>query len=66
MFYILIIWSFSITVGTPIILYRKQYKRIWKNHIEIWYDQNFFYYFSENYFRFVLCEFLDETLIKKT
>jgi hypothetical protein len=35
--YIIIIWSFSIIVAMPTFMYRKQYTRLWKNHIEIWY-----------------------------
>lgn len=30
------IWLFSILAALPIFLYRKQYKRIWKDRIEIW------------------------------
>ncbi len=33
---IALIWLFSLTVGIPIFLYRKQYKRVWKDHVEIW------------------------------
>ncbi|CAF0737775.1 unnamed protein product [Brachionus calyciflorus] len=33
---IFLIWFFSSFAAFPILLYRKQYKRIWKNHIEIW------------------------------
>ncbi|CAF0825381.1 unnamed protein product [Brachionus calyciflorus] len=33
---IIFIWFFSAIAAFPILLYRKQYKRIWKNHIEIW------------------------------
>jgi hypothetical protein len=30
------IWLFSILAALPIFLYRKQYKRIWRDRIEIW------------------------------
>lgn len=33
---ILFIWLFSAIAALPIFIYRKQYQRIWKNHIEIW------------------------------
>lgn len=33
---IVLIWIFSSLAAFPILMYRKQYKRIWKNHIEIW------------------------------
>ncbi|RNA12392.1 substance-P receptor-like [Brachionus plicatilis] len=33
---IVLIWLFSGLAAFPILIYRKQYKRIWKNHVEIW------------------------------
>jgi hypothetical protein len=33
---ILLILLFSAIAALPIFIYRKQYKRIWKNHVEIW------------------------------
>ena len=33
---IIIIWLFSMIVALPILMYRTQYKRVWKNHVEIW------------------------------
>ena len=33
---VILVWLFSITVALPTLYYRQQFKRVWRNHVEIW------------------------------
>lgn len=35
---ILLIWTLSIAISLPLLIYRKQFSRQWANHLEVWCD----------------------------
>ncbi|CAC5424216.1 NPFFR2 [Mytilus coruscus] len=37
---LIVIWVFSITVALPMVLFRRLYERHWKNHVELWCDDD--------------------------
>ncbi|KAK2161217.1 hypothetical protein LSH36_120g16024 [Paralvinella palmiformis] len=38
--FIIVVWILSIGVSAPILFYRREYKRIWADHVEIWCADN--------------------------
>lgn len=37
---LIVIWVFSITVALPMVLFRRLYERHWKDHVELWCDDD--------------------------
>jgi len=34
--FIAVVWLVSVAVSSPLLFYRRQFTRHWKNHVEIW------------------------------